>query len=298
MTALLLALVGSYGVHLVWTAVALGWRGVAPGPAVTARRTRRRVLARDWMVQAGLADTRPVELGAVVSVLVVVGGGLGWAMFGGVLPPLATGAAVGAIPVMAARSRRLRRRAQARDVWPRLIEEVRIKTTTLGRSIPQALFEAGRGAPPEMQQAFEVARREWLLSTDFERTLDVLRVQLADATADAVCETLLVAHQIGGNEVGRCLDALIEDRVMDLQGRKDAEARQAGARFARSFTLVVPLVMALIGMSIGQGRAAYAAPTGQLLVVFGLVLMGLCWLWAGRIMRLPDEQRVFTGRAQ
>ena len=298
MTALLLALVGAYGVHLLWTAVAFGWHGVAPGPAVVGRRSRRGARARDWLVQAGLADMRPVELAAVIGVLVVIGAGLGWALFGGVLPPLATASAAGAVPVMAARAHRLRRRAQAREVWPRLIEEVRIKTTTLGRSIPQALFEAGRGAPPEMQAAFELARREWLLSTDFERTLDVFRGQLADATADAVCETLLVAHQIGGNEVDRCLGALIEDRVIDLQGRKDAEARQAGARFARAFTLVVPLVMALIGMSIGEGRSAYATPTGQLLVVIGLVLMGMCWVWAGRIMRLPEEQRVFLGRAE
>jgi tight adherence protein B len=185
----------------------------------------------------------------------------------------------------------------ARDAWPRLIEDIRIKTTTLGRSIPQALFDVGRVAPEDMRDAFEVARREWLLSTDFERTLDVLRAQLADATADTVCETLLVAHQIGGNDVDRCLTALIEDRVMDLQGRKDAVAQQAGARFARTFTLVVPLMMALIGMSIGEGRSAYSSSTAQVLVLVAIGLMAICWLWAGRIMVLPGEQRVFTGAA-
>src|SRR5439155_18503755 len=105
--------------------------------------------------------------------------------------------------------------AEARESWPRLLEELRINTTTLGRSIPQALFEVGRRAPQEMQPAFEVARREWLLTTDFERTLDLLRSRLADATADTVCETLLVAHQIGGNDVDRCLTAPIADRTMD-----------------------------------------------------------------------------------
>jgi tight adherence protein B len=112
-----------------------------------------------------------------------------------------------------------------------------------------------------------------------------------------VCETLLVAHLIGGNDVDRCLTALIDDRVMDQQGRKDASSRQAGARFARTFTLVVPLAMALIGMSIGEGRQAYASPMGQVLVLVAIGLMLLCWLWAGRIMRLPEEQRVFVGRS-
>lgn len=297
MTALLVAMVGAYGVHLLYTTFAFGWTGMRPGPDV--RRTRRRPRARrDWLVQAGLGDARPAELLGVIGVLVVLGAALGWMLFGGRLPPLATGLAVGSVPVLAARARRDRRRAQASEAWPRLIEELRIKTSTLGRSIPQALFEVGRRAPDEMRPAFEVARREWLLSTDFERTLDVLRDRLADATADTVCETLLVAHQIGGNDVDRCLEALIDDRVMDLQGRKDALARQAGARFARSFTLAVPLGMALIGMSIGEGRDAYATPTGELLVVVAIGLMALCWLWAGRIMRLPGEQRVFVGMSE
>ncbi len=146
-----------------------------------------------------------------------------------------------------------------------------------------------------MRGAFEAAHREWLLSTDFPRTIAILKDRLADATADAVCETLLIAHQIGGNDIERCLTALVDDRILDLQGRKDARSRQAGARFARKFVLIVPLGMALIGLSIGQGRSAYESATGQFLVMVGIAVMTGCWFWAGRIMRLPDEQRVFDG---
>jgi tight adherence protein B len=51
--------------------------------------------------------------------------------------------------------------------------------------------------------------------------------------------------------------------------------------------------MTLAGLSIGTGRAAYQTPVGQVLVVIGLAAMAGCWLWAGRLMRLPEEQRVF-----
>ena len=64
-------------------------------------------------------------------------------------------------------------------------------------------------------------------------------------------------------------------------------------RFARWFVLIVPLGMALAGLSIGNGRDAYATGTGQLLVVMALLLIISCWVWAGRIMRLPVEERVF-----
>lgn len=293
MNAVLVALLAAYGTHLLYTSVVLSWTGVAPGPRVVGRGPSDH-RARDWLVQAGLGDVRPAELGGVGAVLALVGGTVAFGLFGGVLPPLAGGVLATTFPVAAARSRRERRRLAARDAWPRLIEEIRIKTTTLGRSIPQALFEVVPGAPEELRPAFRDAQRAWLLTTDFERTLAVLRAGLADATADTVCETLLVAHQIGGNDVDRCLSALIEDRTMDLQGRKDADAKQAGARFARRFVLIVPLAMAVIGLGIGDGRAAYGTSTGQLVVVVALAVMGACWLWAGQIMRLPSEQRVLV----
>src|SRR5690606_4725073 len=136
------------------------------------------------------------------------------------VPALAVALFAGAAPVTSYRLRRARRIAVAREAWPAMIEEIRLRTGSLGRSIPQALFEVGERGPVEMRPAFEAAHREWLLTTDLERTLDVLKDRLADPTADVTCETLLVAHEVGGAEVGRRLAALAEDRIIDLQGRK------------------------------------------------------------------------------
>ena len=177
-----------------------------------------------------------------------------------------------------------------------MIEEIRVMTGAAGRSVPQALFDVGARAPDEIRPAFEAAHREWLLTTDFERTVDVLKSRLADPTADITCETLLVAHQLGGTDLDVRLAALADDRTTDTQGRKDAVARQAGARFARWFTVVVPIGMALVGMSIGEGRDAYGTTYGQVLVVLALAVMIGCWVAASRIMRLPDETRVFPQR--
>jgi len=118
------------------------------------------------------------------------------------------------------------------DAWPRLLEELRVLTSSLGRSVPQALLDVGRRAPEELRPAFWAAEREWLLSTDFPRTMRVLKAGLVDPTADAACETLLVAHEVGGTDLDRRLEALIDDRIQDAQGRKDARARQAGVCFA------------------------------------------------------------------
>jgi tight adherence protein B len=156
------------------------------------------------------------------------------------------------------------------------------------------LFEVGRRAPGELRPAFDAAEREWLISTNFLRTVAVLKERLADPTADATLETLRVAHEVGGADLDRRLSALIEDRIEDLQGRKDALAQQAGVRFARRFVLIVPLGMTLAGLSIGSGRSAYQTAPGQLAVVGGLATVAACWLWAGRLMRLPEQPRVLA----
>jgi len=284
MTAVALSVLAATGVYLLYTAVAFGWRGV--GPSLSWRRRslgpERRVTGVSWRA-----------VWAVAAASFLLGALFGWAVFGGALPALMAGLFAATFPVASSRSRFERERAEARDTWPRLIEEIRLQTGALGRSIPQALFDVGRRAPAPMRPAFELAEREWLLSTDMARTVSVLKRELADASADAVLETLLVAHEVGGSDVDRRLASLVEDRVQDLQGRKDARAKQAGVRFARRFVLVVPAGMALAGLSIGTGRSAYASPGGQAAVALGLAVVAACWVWAGRLLRLPVEERVF-----
>jgi tight adherence protein B len=221
---LLLAIVAGAGAYFLYTSLVLGQRGLRLTQADPTRGRRR----RDWLIQAGLADVPVRDLAAVVVALALVGGMAAYAVFGGILPALATAAFAATFPLASYRVRRRARRAAAMDAWPRLLEELRILTSSLGRSIPQALFEVGRRAPEELRPAFAAAHRTWLLSTDFSRTLGVLKANLADPTADAVCETLLVAHEVGGTDLDRRLEALIDDRVQDTQGRKDARAKQAG----------------------------------------------------------------------
>jgi tight adherence protein B len=293
LVAFLLALVAAYGVFLLYTALAFRWTGVGVSPSAFGGTRRRRKL-EDFLVQAGLENVRVVEFVAVEVVLFLVASAFGWAVYGGAVVPLAVGFAAATVPVASARSRRRARRELAREAWPRMIEEIRMQAVSLGRSIPQALLSVGMRGPEEMRPAFAAAQREWLISTDFGRTLDVLKAQLADPTADAVCETLLIAHEVGGTDVDRRLRALIDDRVQDLQGRKDARSKQAGVRFARLFVLIVPLGMAFAGLAIGDGRAAYASARGQMMILVAFGLMGLCWVWAGHLLKLPEEQRVFV----
>jgi tight adherence protein B len=280
-------------VFLLYTSLVLGWQGAGLGPRLSARAPARR-RANQWLVQAGLDDVAPAQFVAVSATVFVAGAAVAFALFGGALPAVVAGLFAATWPIAWYRARRQRVRQKAAEAWPRMIEEIGLLAGSLGRSVPQALFEVGRRGPAEMQPAFAASHREWSITTDFARTLSVLKSRLADATADAACETLLVANDVGGTDLEQRLVALADDRLAHLHGRKDAIAKQAAARFARRFVLLVPLGMALAGLSIGDGRKAYETSTGQLGVLLALLMVIACWMWSGRIMRLPDEQRVFS----
>lgn len=292
MSALILALMAATGSYWCYTALVFGWRGLGPraGPHDSLRSVRNFDVL---LMSAGLEGVSVREFCAVVVTLFGLGTVLTFMIFGGLLPAAVVGCLSAIFPVFGYRVRRRNRRERAAEAWPALIAEIRVQTGSLGRSIPQALFDVGRRGPLELRPAFEAAHREWLLTRDLARSLAVLKNLLGDSTADMTCETLLIAHELGGNDLDRRLAALVEDRRCDVQSRRDGRARQSGARFARLFVLLVPAGMALAGMSIGNGRRAYQTPTGQVVVLIAICLVVLCWVWAGRVMRLPEPERVF-----
>ena len=292
MIGLLAALLAGYGVHLLSTAHLLGWDGIGPGPTTGRPMAERRRLD-DWLAQAGLASVRRSELLLAIGAISLAAAVLAFALFGAILPTIAASVFAASFPIAAFRQRRRARIVAAQDAWPRMIEELRLLTSSVGRSLPQALFEVGAAGPEAMRPAFAAAHREWMLTTDFERTLRVLRDNLADSTCDATCETLLIAHELGGTGIDRRLADLADDRRDDVAYRKDVLARQSGVRFARRFVLLVPLGMAAAGLSVGNGRAAYTTPMGQAAVLVALVMIAVCWRWAGMMLRLPTERRVF-----
>jgi tight adherence protein B len=291
-TGLLAAALAAYGVFLIYTAAVFRWRGLGLGPPAAPRRRRHRI--DEWLAQAGLSGAGAGELAAPVAVFFGLGTVVALALFGGPLPAIIAGGFAATFPLASYRARRERRLVAARQSWPAMLEELRLLTGSMGHSVPQAILRVGLHGPEELRPSFQAAEREWLLTHDFARTLDVLRQQLADATADVVCETLVVANEVGGGELDRRLADLIEDRALDLQGRRDAEVKQSGVRFARRFVLLVPLGMAVAGLSIGTGRSAYTTTGGQVGVAISLLSVVACWMWAGRLMRLPQEPRVFS----
>ncbi|MFV0317950.1 MAG: type II secretion system F family protein [Microthrixaceae bacterium] len=295
MTSILVAVCAAGGVYLMLPASLTARRSQSSTTEVkplnnTVERMRHGL--RGHLASAGLQHVRPRDF-VIVSAGAGSAAALAVATVTGVgIPMLVAGVVVAGTPAAVWRRRSVRNREAVAQAWPRMIEEIRIRVGSLGQSIPQALLECEANAPESLRSGFEAARREWNLTTDFPRTVRILKDLFADPTADAVCETLLVVHEVGG-DLDERLDTLAADRRRAQHDRREAAARQAGARVARLFVIIVPAGMAAAGLSLGDGAAAYRSITGQIATAAAVVMIALCWWWAGRIMTTPVEQRVF-----
>src|SRR5262249_34978639 len=123
-----IAVVGAYGVWVVYTPGPCGGRGITPRPRGGRARPAPRGGGRwprrgmgDWLMQAGLEGVDRREFVAVVLTLGAVGGVGAYALFGGPLPAVAGALFAATFPVASYRARRERRRSEARDAWPRMI---------------------------------------------------------------------------------------------------------------------------------------------------------------------------------
>ena len=135
-----------------------------------------------------------------------------------------------------------------------------------------------------------IGEGEMFIASDIPAILEYTR-RVVFLESRQMAEITQTGYQVSDLD-GR-LAELAEDRRADTLGRKDARSKQAGVRFARWFVVVVPLGMALAGLSLGDGRVAYQSGAGQVLVVIGIGLMAACWVWSGRMLRLPEARRVF-----
>lgn len=289
MTSFVLAAMAAIGTYLLLTCNARNHSG----PSTFDSQVRQLVdLPQKLMTEAGIEGVSPAQFVGSSMLVGMIAATAGAVIFGFGISSVLIGCIAAAIPAFTWRNRRAKRHEVAREAWPRMLDELRVLTGAAGRPIPQALLEVGLRGPVELRPAFLAAQREWALTTDFDKTASVLKERLADPTADVVMETLLVAMDVGGDLEPR-LAALAEDRRQDEADRKDARAKQSGARFARLFVIIVPAGMALAGLNVGDGADAYRSAGGQALVCAGMGLVAVCWVWASRIMSLPEPSRVF-----
>jgi tight adherence protein B len=278
----LLGLLLGMGLLLIWRS----------GPRAPRRRARTSPRRYESMLrQSGIEGVSPAQLIAaqiacgiligiavltVTSTLAIAGC---FALFGA------------AIPVILVRRMAARRQGDLREQWPEAIDNL-ASAVRAGLSLPEAVSALARSGPAGLRPAFARFGVAYRASGRFGECLDQLEADLADPTADRVCETLRVAREVGGTDLGAVLRTLSEMLRADARTRAELETRQGwvvnGARLAVCAPWLVLLMMGAQSSTV----EAYNSPQGALLLAIGAAACLVAYRIMLRIGRLPAQRRI------
>ncbi len=254
------------------------------GPGWRARRL-------ELLLQAGVEGVGPNQLLALqvglgllafLVVLVVSRAGpvaVAFGVFGG-WAPLAT-----------VKHYRRTRSLELREVWPELVDNL-ASAVRAGLSLPEALSALGTRGPEPLRTPFLRFADDYRATGRFNDCLDRLKALLADPVGDRVCESLRMAREVGGTDLGRLLRTLSAFLREDARTRAELETRQGWTVNAARLAIGAPWFVLLLLASQSSTITAYNSATGALVLAIGGAVSVLAYRIMMRIGRLPEEQRV------
>jgi tight adherence protein B len=268
------------------------WRSGPRAPARTRARGVRWATRRvELLRQAGVEGVSSSQLAVMQAGLVVV---LAVAVF------VATGtasiagcfAAFGLLaPTALLRRLRRRRMADLREMWPEAVDNL-TSGVRAGLSLAEALTALGKRGPEPLRPAFVQFGDDYRVTGRFMDCLDRLKDRLADPVGDRVCETLRVAREVGGSDLGRVLRALSAFLREDARTRSELETRQSWTVNAARLAVAAPWLVLLLLASQATTLTAYDTPAGVVLLTVGGGVCLVAYQLMVRIGRLPEERRV------
>lgn len=272
--------------------LALIWRSGSRRPP---RRTRTRSSWQQRMseilAQAGIESVSPNQLLASS-----VGLALAVFLFTAAISRAFTIACAFAIfaalgPVSLVRHRQRKRRTDLRDLWPEAVDNL-ASAVRAGLSLPEALTQLGLRGPAELRRPFQRFGEDYRASGRFAQCLDRLKAALADPTGDRIVESLRLARDVGGTDLGRLLRTLSAFLREDARTRAELETRQGWSVNGARIAVAAPwLLLAALSLHPEAVRA-YNSTAGALVIAVGGVLSLLAYRVMIRIGRLPVEERV------
>ena len=266
------------------------WHGLS---ATKARRPHRPPFerTRERLVQAGLPSVSPAQLFALQGLAVVLVGVLGLVLTRSVSVSLVFAVFAGALPRLIVSRLRHKRQADLRELWPEVVDNL-TSGVRAGLSLPEALAAIGDRGPEQLREPFKQFGADYRTTGRFNESLDRLKVTLADPVGDRVVESLRVAREVGGTDLGRLLATLSGFLRDDARTRAELLARQSWSVNAARMAVAAPWLVLILLATQRETLQAYDTATGTIILIAGAVLSFVAYRLMIRIGRLPEDRRV------
>ena len=272
------------GLLLIWRRGPLRFESAHRSQQVGARRA-------ELLRQAGLPQVSPTALACAQAGAAVVAGILTLTISSTLAFAVIAAVAAAWLPPTLVKRLRRQRQGELRDRWPDVVDDL-ASAVRAGLPLPAAVAALANTGPVPLRPAFTRFASAYRASGRFGLCLDALQSELADPVGDRVCETLRVAREVGGHDLGTVLRTLSEFLRSDSRTRSELETRQGvvvnGARVA----VAAPWLVLLLLSTQSSTVQAYDSPSGVVVLAIGSAACLLAYRVMIRIGRLPEPIRV------
>ena len=281
----LLGLVFGAGVLLIWRS---GGRSPKDRPAKTPGWVVRRT---DLLRQAGVDGVGSAQLFGAQAFCAVAAGVVVLAMTSTLAVAVCFAIFAFFGPIMVLLRMRRRRQVALRELWPEAVDNL-ASAVRAGMSLPEGLSALALRGPEPLRPPFARFSAAYRASGRFGECLDALKDDLADPVGDRVCETMRVAREVGGSDLGTVLRTLSELLRSDARTRSELETRQGWVVNAARLAVAAPWIVLLLLGTQSTTLHAYNSTGGVVLLAIGAAVCLAAYRIMLRIGKLPEERRV------
>ena len=206
---------------------------------------------------------------------------------------LAFGAFAAGIAFVTIRAKNNLNEAELIAAWPEVIDHL-MSGIQSGLSLTESLSGLSTRGPEILRPAFTQFKAALYGSGDITQAIEDLRTKFAHHGSDQIFEALIISKALGGSELLQILRSLGDFLRQDLALRREIEVKHGWIKNSAHLSAAAPWILLLLLSTQPSTAAAYSTPTGAIILLIGLVMTAIAYLWMNRLGRLPQTPRIFV----
>ena len=181
--------------------------------------------------------------------------------------------------------------------WPEVIDHL-MSGIQSGLSLTESLAGLSTRGPEVLRPAFTQFKVSLYGSGDVNQAIEELKATFSHHGSDQIFEALIISKALGGSELLQILRTLGDFLRQDVALRREIEVKHGWIKNSAHLSAAAPWILLLLLSTQPSTAAAYSSTTGALILIAGLVMTGVAYMWMNRLGRLPETPRVFVGGAR
>lgn len=178
--------------------------------------------------------------------------------------------------------------------WPEVIDHL-MSGIQSGLSLTESLAGLSTRGPELLRPAFIQFRTTLYGSGNLTQAIEELKEKFAHHGSDQIFEALLISKSLGGSELLQILRTLGDFLRQDLALRREIDVKHGWIKNSAHISATAPWILLLLLSTQPSTATAYSSTTGSLILLAGLVMTAMAYLWMNRLGQLPQTPRVFVG---